>query len=175
MDKKANILEQANAKLTEYLTLKRMRKTPERYEILGIVVQTKGLFTVDELTEIMSKDARFKVSRATVFNVLELLNEAQIIVKHTLTRAAQYECHLHGKPLICLICENCGKVEKMEKTEIENVLKSIRSRKLSIKKQILYLNGICRKCEASQRKQSKKTSKSKTLQIYNKENRTNIK
>ena len=103
MDKKANILEQANAKLTEYLTLKRMRKTPERYEILRIVVQTKGLFTVDELTEIMSKDARFKVSRATVFNVLELLNEAQIIVKHTLTRAAQYECHLHGKPLICLI------------------------------------------------------------------------
>ena len=117
MDSRANILEQANAKLTEYLTQNQMRKTPERYEILRIAVQTKGLFTVDKMAEIMSQEASFQVSRATIFNVLELLNNAQIIVKHTMGRAAQYECHMDKRPLICLICEQCGKTEKMEKQE----------------------------------------------------------
>lgn len=155
MDSRANILEQANAKLTEYLTQNQMRKTPERYEILRIAVQTKGLFTVDKMAEIMSQEASFQVSRATIFNVLELLNNAQIIVKHTLGRAAQYECHMDKRPLICLICEQCGKTEKMEKQELEKTLSAIKSRKMSIRTQILYLSGTCRKCEAALRKKKK--------------------
>lgn len=158
MDSKANILELANAKLTAYLAQKSMRKTPERFEILRIVTQTKGLFTVDQLAEKMNQEAAFRVSRATVFNVLEVLCDARIIVKHTLTRAAQYECHLNSRPIICLVCEQCGKLEKEEKPELESLLTTIRSRKMSIRSQILYLSGLCRKCDMARRKKEKARS-----------------
>jgi Fe2+ or Zn2+ uptake regulation protein len=59
------------------------------------------------------------------------------------------------RPLICLICEQCGKTEKMEKQELEKTLSAIKSRKMSIRTQILYLSGTCRKCEAALRKKNK--------------------
>ena len=155
MNNKTNILEQANAKLEAYLVEKNLRRTPERFEILRVVVQTEELFTIDELAEIMSREAKFQVSRATLFNVLEVLVDARIVIKHTLTRAARYECHLSGKPVICLVCDRCGRTEKMEKAELEAILKTVKSKKLSITRQILYLSGTCRRCEMAERRRKK--------------------
>ncbi len=163
MNTRANILEQANAKLTTYLAEKKMRKTPERYEVLRVVFQTKGLFTVDELAEQMKENATFQVSRATLFNVLEMLTDAQLVVKHAFMRAAQYECNVIPRPLICIRCLQCGKFEKVEIPQLEATLRAVKSRKLTINQQILYLSGTCRKCEAKERKKNKtKQDKDKT-------------
>jgi hypothetical protein len=43
----------------------------------------------------------------------------------------------------------------MEKQELEKTLSAIKSRKMSIRTQILYLSGTCRKCEAALRKKNK--------------------
>lgn len=156
MNTRANILELANAKLTTYLAEKNMRKTPERYEVLRVVIQMKGVFTIDELAEQMDEKATFRVSRATLFNVLDVLTDAQLVVKHAFTRAARYECILIPHPLVCIRCLHCGKFEKVELPQLEEALRGIKSRKLSISQQIVYLSGICRKCEAKERKENKK-------------------
>ncbi len=161
MNTKANTQELANTKLTAYLTGKKMRKTPERYEVLRVITQTKGLFTVDELAGQMKEKAAFQVSRATLFNVLEMLADAGLVVKHAFMRAAQYESNIIPRPLICIRCLQCGKFEKAEIPQLEEALKAAKSRKLTISQQIVYLSGTCRKCEAQERKNKKKQERTK--------------
>lgn len=162
MNTRPNILELANEKLTTYLTQNNLRKTPERYEILRIVVQMNGIFTIDELATRMDEDAKFQVSRATLFNVLGVLTDAQIVIKHAFARAAHYECNLIPHPIICTRCLKCGRFEKADMPQLEATLRDVKSRKLSVMQQILYLSGICRKCEAKERKEKKTASNQTT-------------
>lgn len=168
MDAKTNMLEQANARLTNYLVQKKMRKTPERYEVMRVAIETEGLFTIDELGERMAQHGAFRVSRATLFNVLDVLVDAQIVVKHTVARAAKYEANMEQRPLICLTCQICGMVEKIENPALEEILAKIKSKKVTVHQRILYLNGNCRKCDAARRKkerEAKMKEEEKNIQL----------
>ena len=112
----------AAQRLTEFMKGKITRKTPERFEILRVVCMIPGIFSIDELQEMMEKKAKFQVSRVTLFNTLRLLEEAKLVIKHTLSRAAHYECCITPHPMVCLVCEQCGLVRKLESSKIENWL-----------------------------------------------------
>ena len=75
-----------------------MRKTPERYEILRAAGLANGIFTIDGLMKIMQEEGTFQVSRATVFNTMELFCDAGLVIKHPLATAAHYELRTTGKP-----------------------------------------------------------------------------
>ena len=58
--------------LDNYLEMNNHRKTPERYAILRAVYGMEGHFTLDELGEKLTEDYKFPVSRATLYNTLNL-------------------------------------------------------------------------------------------------------
>lgn len=94
--------------LTEFLHINRMRKTPERFAILEKARQLAAHFDVEQLYSAMESEG-YHVSRATVYNTLELLCEAGILNRHLFVgNQARYElahgAHLH------LICLKCGKI-----------------------------------------------------------------
>lgn len=156
MHEAEEIIRTAERKLTEYLTTKNMRRTPERYEILRVVCQLSGIFTIDQLAEGLQQHGKMQISRTTLFNNLETMVEAQLLTKHTLARAAQYELNLDSTPRIYLVCEKCHKVIKADHPELAAQLAVLKSKTFVVQQPILYLHGLCRKCYMEQKRKSSK-------------------
>ena len=86
-----SILEQVIKILDKHLELKRLRKTPERYAIVKEVYSFKHHFDADELYSQMIKK-KYRVSRATIYNTLELLVSLELVSRHVFKdNLAKYE------------------------------------------------------------------------------------
>jgi len=110
---------------TAYLENKNLRKTPERFAILKEVYEMDVHFDVDSLY-IGMKNKRYTVSRATVYNTLDILVECDLVTRHQFGKnIAQYEKAYKYKQHDHLICTECNEVVEFCDPRIHNIQKTV--------------------------------------------------
>ena len=85
-----DLLEEVRERLEVFLAEGGHRKTPERFAVLEEIYTAGGHFDVDTLLDRM-KQRGAKVSRATLYNTIELFLEAGLVRKHRFGEQSQYE------------------------------------------------------------------------------------
>lgn len=140
----------ANVKklFTDYLEQHQQRKTKERFIILEEIYSRDDHFDAEGLYSVLIAK-KHRISRATVYNTLDLLLACELITKHQFgNNLARYEKSFGYRQHDHLICIDCNKVLEFCDPRIHQI--STRMGELlqfNIAHHSLILYGRCNGCE----------------------------
>ena len=152
--KDALSIEEARERFTEYLEVNKCRKTMERFAILEFIYMHDGHYCVDDIFSMLQP--KYRVSKATVYNTLEHLCKANLVMRNVFEREAiAYYERFTLRPHHHVICLKCGSISNWYDDEVISLLQSKKIRNFRLQETSLHLYGKCIRCKIAKRDKSK--------------------
>jgi Fur family transcriptional regulator, ferric uptake regulator len=122
---KQSLFDEVKGVFTGYLKQLGYRKTEGRYDILQEIYSMGSHFEVETLY-LNLKKKNYHISRATIYNTVELLLECGLIVKHSFgNKAGSYEKTYGSNKHDHLICLNCNEAIEFEEGAVNEIIEKI--------------------------------------------------
>ena len=154
--------------LDNYLEMNNHRKTPERYTILRAIYSINGHFTLEDLKARLAQEMDFPVSRATLYNTLNLFMSLRLVVRHRFQGSTKYEACYDNQSHCHQICTMCGKVTEVKSPEIIAAVETMHLKRFRKDGFTLYVYGVCSSCQTKMTKRKKTTTAKKKSNNKNK-------
>jgi Fur family ferric uptake transcriptional regulator len=155
MEKNEKLRTMVKQRFTEYMNENHCRKTPERYAILDLIYSEPRHMDIESLYMAMTEKS-FRVSRATLYNTLQLLLDAQLILKHQFGKSLSvYERAYNADSHHHLICTECHKVTEFKDNSLKLAIQNKKIRQFTPVHYCLYVYGLCNVCARRLKKSQK--------------------
>ncbi|MCS6991802.1 MAG: transcriptional repressor [Chitinophagales bacterium] len=104
------LLQRARHLFDDYLKAHRLRRTPERFAVLETLYRSNEHLDAEKIYQLLRRRRR-SISRATVYNTLDLLVKCELALRHQFEpHQARYERAYGARQHDHLICLHCRKV-----------------------------------------------------------------
>ena len=146
----------------DLLARKKLKKTSQRELVWGILMESKGHPSVEEIRDrLLAKGQRIGI--ATIYRTLKILLTAGMIRQSKLNGMTRYEAVVKEPNHLHFICNVCKRTVEFPSSQIEDLLRKVTAEYRFQERYSRYMIlGICRAC---QRKQEKAASVSERLRM----------
>jgi Fur family ferric uptake transcriptional regulator len=140
--------------LNSYIKKHNLRHSYERERVLEYILTIDGHFTVQTLHQNLNDIS--PISRASIYNIIELFLKIGIIVRHPFPgNEAQYETTTRANTHHHRVCISCGAIKEFSDQKFSRAIKNRTFSTFEKRFHSIYLYGLCKKCQPKTKKTKK--------------------
>src|SRR5262245_17371504 len=138
----------------DLLTERKLKKTSQRALIWGILLESKGHPSVEQIRDLLLAKGH-RIGLATIYRTLKILLSSGYVRQSKLAGMTRYEPVINQPNHLHFICNSCGKTSEFPSRKIEQLIRQITAEHGFEERYSRYvILGLCKACQRKEEKEA---------------------